>query len=99
MTELSHPDESAPAQLSPDWPDTTDTGVTDPVVLHALARLDALPKVPVSDHESAYNRLHDELLAALNSVPADSVPADSDPADSHPTTAARTVSNPAGGAA
>ena len=89
MTELSHPDESAPAQLSPDWPDTTDTGVTDPVVLRALARLDALPQVPVSDHESAYNELHDELLAALNS----------DPANSDSTTAARTVSNPAGGAA
>jgi hypothetical protein len=94
MTELSHPDESAPAQLSPDWPDTTDTEVTDPVVLRALARLDALPQVPVSDHESAYNELHDELLAALNSDPANS-----DPANSDSTTAAHTVSNPAGGAA
>jgi hypothetical protein len=70
MTELNRPDEAA-AQPSPDWPGTADAGVTDPVVAQALTRLDALPQVPVADHEAAYNGLHDELLAALNAEPTD----------------------------
>jgi hypothetical protein len=75
MTELNEP-ESAAAQPSPDWPDIGDAGVTDPVVAQALARLDALPQVPVAEHEREYNGLHDELLAALNSEPPNSGPTD-----------------------
>ena len=73
MTELNRPDEAA-AQPSPDWPSApsaADAGVTDPVVAQALSRLDALPQIPVAEHEAAYNGLHDELLAALNAEPAD----------------------------
>jgi hypothetical protein len=78
MTELIEP-ESAAAQPSPDWPGSGDAGVTDPVVAQALARLGTLPQVPVSDHENVYNELHDELLAALNTVPNNSAPASADP--------------------
>jgi hypothetical protein len=70
MTELTEPDEAA-AQPSPDWPRTNDAGITDPVVAPAIARLDALPQIPVAEHEAAYNGLHDELLAALNAEPTD----------------------------
>jgi hypothetical protein len=70
MTELNRPDETA-AQPSPDWPGAADAGITDPVVAQALSRLDALPQIPVAEHEAAYNGLHDELLAALNAEPAD----------------------------
>ena len=80
MTELTEP-ESAAAQPSPDWPGISDAGVTDPVVAQALARLEALPQVPVSGHENVYNELHDELLAALNSVPGNSAPTSADPTD------------------
>ncbi len=80
MTELTEP-ESAAAQPSPDWPGIRDAGVTDPVVARALARLAALPQVPVSDHEYVYNELHDELLAALNSVSGNSTPMSADPTD------------------
>ncbi|TNB73402.1 hypothetical protein FHJ30_08100 [Arthrobacter sp. BB-1] len=73
MTELTEP-ESAAAQPSLDWPETGDAGVSDPAVAHALARLVALPQVPVAEHEAVYNELHDELLAALNSDPANSDP-------------------------
>ncbi|OAE01450.1 hypothetical protein [Arthrobacter sp. OY3WO11] len=73
MTELTEP-ESAAAQPSPDWPGIRDAGVTDTVVAQALARLEALPEVPVADHENVYNELHDELLAALNTVPNNSAP-------------------------
>ncbi|WPU10877.1 hypothetical protein [Pseudarthrobacter oxydans] len=81
MTELTEPLPAA-AQPSPDWPGTGGAGVTDPVVAQALARLEALPQVPVAEHETVYSELHDELLAALNSDPANSGPADSDPANS-----------------
>ncbi|WP_406632853.1 hypothetical protein [Pseudarthrobacter quantipunctorum] len=73
MTELTEP-ESAAAQPSPDWPGSGDAGVTDTVVAQALARLGTLPRIPVSDHENVYNELHDELLAALNTVPNNSAP-------------------------
>ncbi|WP_258805524.1 hypothetical protein [Pseudarthrobacter sp. NS4] len=70
MTELTEPDEAA-AQPSPDWPRPDGAGVTDPVVAQSMARLDPLPRLPVAEHEAAYNDLHDELLAALNAEPAD----------------------------
>ncbi|MFX1821246.1 hypothetical protein PV768_15805 [Pseudarthrobacter sp. CC4] len=81
MTELTEPLPAA-AQPSPDWPGTGGAGVMDPVVAQALARLEALPQVPVAEHETVYSELHDELLAALNSDPANSDPANSDPANS-----------------
>ena len=84
MTELTEP-EPAAAQPSPEWPEAGDTGVTDPVVAQALARLGALPQVPVAEHEAVYNELHDELLAALNTDPAGTDPAGSDPVSSGPT--------------
>lgn len=93
MTELTEP-EPAAAQPSPDWPEASDEGVTDPVVAQALVRLGALPQVPVAEHEAVYNELHDELLAALNSDPAGSDPAGSDPASSDPAS-----SDPTDGAA
>jgi hypothetical protein len=80
MTELNEP-ESAAAQPSPDWPGIGDAGVTEPVVAQALARLGALPQVPVAEHEREYNELHDELLAALNSEPTNSEPANSGATD------------------
>lgn len=83
MTELTE-SEPAAAQPSPDWPSASDAGVTDPVVARALARLEALPQIPAADHETVYNELHDELLAALNSEPANSEPPSSDPANSVP---------------
>lgn len=84
MTELTEP-ESAAAQPSPDWPGVGEAGATDPVVAQALARLGALPQLPVADHESEYNVLHDELLAALNSVPTKTGPTNSAPTGSDPT--------------
>jgi hypothetical protein len=84
MTELNEP-ESAAAQPSPDWPGIGDAGVTDPVVAQALARLDALPQVPVAEHEREYNELHDELLAALNSEPTNSEPTNGEPPNISPT--------------
>lgn len=84
MTELTEPLPAA-AQPSPDWPGTGGAGVTDPVVAQALARLEALPQVPVAEHETVYSELHDELLAALNSDPADSDPANSEHGSTDPT--------------
>lgn len=84
MTELTVP-EPAAAQPSPDWPDVADGGVSDPVVAQALARLEVLPRIAVAEHETVYSELHDELLAVLNSEPADSETADSGPANSGPT--------------
>jgi hypothetical protein len=80
MTELNEP-ESAAAQPSPDWPGIGDAGVTEPVVAQALARLGALPQVPVAEHEREYNELHDELLAALNSEPTNGEPPNISPTD------------------
>ena len=45
--------------------------MSDPVVVRALARLDLLQDVPVAEHESAYNELHDELMAALDAEPTE----------------------------
>jgi len=38
-----------------------------------MARLLDIPGLPTADHETVYNELHDELLAALNSDPIDQV--------------------------
>jgi hypothetical protein len=98
MTELTEP-EPAAAQPSPDWSQASDTGVTDAVVAQALARLGALPQVPVAEHETVYNELHDELLAALNSDAANSDAANSDPASSDPGNSDPANSDPTDGAA
>ncbi|WP_205754625.1 hypothetical protein [Pseudarthrobacter sp. NamB4] len=79
MTELTEPGNAA-AQPAPEWPEISESDVGDSAVAQALARLGSLPQVPVAEHEGAYNELHDQLLAALNSDPADSVPVDGDPA-------------------
>jgi hypothetical protein len=71
MTELSHPDESAAAQPSLDWPRLNHSEVPDPLVQQSLARLDAVPGTPVTEHEAAYSELHDELRAALDADPAE----------------------------
>lgn len=71
MTELSHPDKSAAAQPSPDWPQASQPEVTDQLVQQSLARLDLLPRTPVAEHEAAYGELHDELRAALDADPAE----------------------------
>jgi hypothetical protein len=70
MTELSHPEESAAAQPSADWPLASQAGVTDHLVQQSLARLDGLPKTPVREHEAVYNELSDELRAALDADPS-----------------------------
>lgn len=94
MTELSTDDDGpAAVQPSPDWP-VGQKEMADPVVQRALDQLEALPHVPVSEHETVYNMLHDELLAALNEDPAASDPAGSDPAGSAPE-----AHDPTGGAA
>jgi hypothetical protein len=71
MTELSHPDESAAAQPSPDWPRINHDEVPDHLVQQSLVRLDAVPGTPVAEHEAAYSELHDELRAALDADPAE----------------------------
>lgn len=71
MTELSHPDESAAAQPSPDWPRISRDAVSDHLVQQSLARLDAVPGTPVAGHEAAYSEVHDELRAALDADPAE----------------------------
>jgi hypothetical protein len=70
MTELTEPEPES-AQPSPDWPSTSDADVKDPVVAQALVRLGTLPQLPVEEHETVYNELHDGLLAALNAQPTD----------------------------
>jgi hypothetical protein len=74
MTELTEPDD-APARPAPEWPQPGGQDITDPEVAQAIAGLFDLPGLPVEDHETVYNGLHDELLAALNSDPAESGPA------------------------
>ena len=73
MTELTEPDDST-AQPAPEWPHAAmrDLGqeTTDPQVARAMARLLDIPGLPTADHETVYNELHDELLAALNSDPS-----------------------------
>jgi hypothetical protein len=71
MTELSHTEESAAAQPSPDWPRNSHADVTDHLVQQSLRRLDALPGTAVAEHEAAYNQLHDELRSALDADPAE----------------------------
>ena len=70
MTELTEPGDSA-ARPSPAWPEPARATVSDPVVVLAMARLDLLQDVPVAEHESAYNELHDELMAALDAEPTE----------------------------
>ena len=70
MIELTEPGDSA-ARPSPAWPEPARATVSDPVVVRALARLDLLQDVPVAEHESAYNELHDELMAALDAEPTE----------------------------
>lgn len=70
MTELTEPHESSAAQPSTQWPETDSAGVTDPPVAGVLTLLGVLPRLPIGEHEAAYNELHDELLAALNANPA-----------------------------
>ena len=81
MTELTEPDDST-AQPAPEWPHAAmrDRGqeTTDPQVARAMVRLLDIPGLPTADHETVYNELHDELLAALNSDPIDQVRAATD---------------------
>ncbi|MHC6594882.1 hypothetical protein [Arthrobacter sp. C152] len=77
MTELSPDDGLEAVQPSPDWP-ASPQDVADPLVQHALDRLETLPEIPVGEHEAVYNVLHDDLLAALNEDPAGSAAAGSD---------------------
>ena len=63
-----------------------------------------MPGLPVPDHGTVYDDLHDELLAALNADPADTDPADADPAGADPAKTAptgtgSTLPGPGGGAA
>ncbi len=85
MTELTEPESAAAAQLSPQWPTNGDMDVRDPAVAQALTRLEALPQLPVTHHESTYSELHDELLAALNTLPTNTAPTNMLPADGHST--------------
>ena len=79
MTELTEPDDT-PARPAPGWPQPGGQDITDPEVAQAIAGLFDLPGLPVEDHETVYNGLHDELLAALNSDPAETGPAAPGPA-------------------
>jgi hypothetical protein len=92
MTELTEPDD-ATAQPGPEWPQPGAQDIPDPQVAQAVARLFEIPGIPVADHEAVYDGLHDELLAALNSDPAES------PAGTGPSRTDSTRTGPAGGAA
>jgi hypothetical protein len=81
MTELTGSPEAA--QPSPDWPRLDTAAISDPMVAQALARLDALPKAPVAEHEAAYSRLHDQLLEALNAEPGSSEQENVQATDNH----------------
>lgn len=98
MTELTEPDD-ATAQPAPEWPQPGGMDLTDPRVAQAVARLFDMPGLPVPDHGTVYDDLHDELLAALNADPADADPAGADPAKTAPTGTGSTLPGPAGGAA
>ncbi|MFF1880381.1 hypothetical protein ACFVVC_02770 [Pseudarthrobacter sp. NPDC058196] len=87
MTELTEPDD-APAQPAPEWPHADGQDIPDPRVAQATERLREVPRLPTADHEDLYNRLHDDLLAALN-----------DPTDSDATDGAPAATAPAGGSA
>lgn len=79
MTELTEPDDT-PARPAPGWPQPGGQDITDPQVAQAIAGLFDLPGLPVEDHETVYNGLHDELLAALNSDPSGADAAEPGPA-------------------
>ena len=98
MTELTEPDD-ATAQPAPEWPQPGGMDLTDPRVAQAVARLFDMPGLPVPDHGTVYDDLHDELLAALNADPADADPEGADPAKTAPTGTGSTLPGPAGGAA
>ncbi|WP_285249021.1 hypothetical protein [Pseudarthrobacter sp. efr-133-R2A-89] len=70
MTELTEPD-NVPAQPAPEWPQADGQDIPDPHVAQSLYRLQEIPLLPTAGHEDLYNRLHDELLAALNTDPTD----------------------------
>jgi len=70
MTELTEPEDPT-IQPAQEWPQADRQDLTDPQVAQSVARLLDLPGLPAADHESVYNLLHDDLLAALNSDPAD----------------------------
>lgn len=72
MTELTGSEEAA--QPSPDWPRLDTAAINDSIVSQALERLEVLPQAPVTEHEAAYSRLHDELLEALNAEPENAEP-------------------------
>ena len=82
MTELTEPEDPT-SRPDPGWPhrDARDFGqdIRDPQVVQAVAGLLDLPGLPAADHEAVYNRLHDDLLAALNSDPTGSGPTGSGP--------------------
>lgn len=69
MTELNEAHHQVAAQPTPEWPDTAAAQVGDPSVEVVLATLDALPAMPVADHEAIYSGLHDALLETLNEEP------------------------------
>lgn len=79
MTELTEPD-NVPAQPAPEWPQADGQDIPDPRVAQAVDRLQEIPRLPTAGHEDLYNRLHDELLAALNTDPTDGAPAANAPA-------------------
>ena len=88
MTELTEP-ENVPAQPAPEWPQTDGQDIPDPQVAQAMHRLTEIPGLAAADHEDLYNRLHDDLLAALNTDPTGGDSADG----------AHAASGPAGGSA
>lgn len=98
MTELTEPDD-ATAQPATSWPQPSGQDVTDPQVAQAVARLSDIPGLPVEDHGTVYDGLHDELLAALNADPADTGSSDADVAGTEPTRTGSALPGPAGGAA
>ena len=83
MTELTEPD-NVPAQPAPEWPQAPGQDITDPYVAQAVATLQEIPQLPTAGHEDLYNRLHDELLAALNSDPSHNDATDGAPAANAP---------------
>lgn len=66
MTGLTHPEGYAADRPSPVWPQDVQVQLADQLVQESIARLDALPRTAVADHEAVYTEVHDELLAALD---------------------------------
>jgi hypothetical protein len=83
MTELTEPDD-VPAQPAPEWPQADGQDIPDPRVAQAIDRLQEIPQLPTAGHEDLYNRLHDELLAVLNSDPTHNDATDGAPAANAP---------------